>query len=161
MIDYENIRKVVCKGLKDYIQRPVIRQNQVAEIPEYPYVSYTITTLASENKGTYGQYDGGIQAKPLTQIWSITAQSDNDIECMSLISKCREWLDNVGTIYLNDNNVVVRWVGNITNRDNILTTDYEYRKGFDVTFAIADVVESKIETIENVEMNINGEQGGE
>ena len=134
MIDYENMRNIVAKGLKDYLQCPVIRSNQNIEPPAYPYVSYTITTLASENKGTYGEYGDGQDRKPTTQTWSITAQSDTSGEDVTLIMKAREWLERVGSQYLNDNNVIVQSVGNVSNRDNVLTMEYEYKHGFDVVF---------------------------
>ena len=140
MIDFERPRKLTAKGLKDYVERPVISQNQDKEPPEYDYLSYTITTLAGENKGTYGIHADGTQTKPFTQIWSISSHSDNEIRSANLAFKAREWFDNVGTTYLNDNGIIVQSVGSITNRDNLLETGYEYKKGFDVVFAIEDVV---------------------
>lgn len=140
MIDYENMRNIVVKGLKDYLQCPVIRTNQNEEPPKYPYVSYTITTLASENKGTYGEYSDGQDRKPITQTWSITAQSDKSGEDIDLIIKAREWLERVGSQYLNDNNIIVQSVGNVSNRDNVLTMEYEYKHGFDVVFWLFDTV---------------------
>ena len=39
MIDNENLRLNVVKGLKSFLQIPVIRGNQNAEPPKYPYFS--------------------------------------------------------------------------------------------------------------------------
>ena len=50
---YDKLRETVVKGLKDYLNVPVIRGNQNAEPPDYPYVSYNITTLESANNGTW------------------------------------------------------------------------------------------------------------
>ena len=151
MIDYENMRKIIVKGLKDYLKCPVIRQNQNAEPPSYPYVSYTITTLASENNGTYGVYSDGYDRKPITQIWSISAQSDKSGEDVDLIVKAREWFEHLGSQYLNDNDVIVQSTTSITNRDNILTMEYEYKHGFDVVFWLFDTVESKTKTTDTIE----------
>lgn len=162
VIDYENMREIVVKGLKDYLQRPVIRQNQNAEPPAYPFISYTITTLAGENNGTYGEYENGMQIKPVVQIWSISANSNNDMEAVLLASKAREWLDNIGTVYLNDNGVIVQSVGSITNRDNLLTIGYEYKKGFDVFFTIEDVIDGlKLNDgeIDTYKISVEGEYG--
>ena len=86
-------------------------------------------------------------------------QSDNDAQCVDLAIKARGWFDNIGTTYLNDYNVIVEAVGGVTNRDNFITIDYEYRKGFDVTFWLLDVVEDATtettETIESFEVRIN------
>lgn len=151
MIDYDNLRTTVVTGLKKYLNCLVIRSNQNAEPPPYPYVSYTVTTPMTANNGTYGEYEDGKARKPVACIWSITVQSDDDLECVTLVNKAREWLDYVGTVYLNDNNVIVQSVGVITNRDNVLTVEYEYRKGFDVVFWLFDEVDiPNKETIETL-----------
>lgn len=158
MIDYENMRVAIATGLKTYLNCPVIRSNQNKKPPSYPYISYTITTLMSENKGTYGEYKDGTARKPVTQTWSITALSDNDVECVKLANKAREYFDYAGTVALNDRGVIVQSVGGITNRDNVLTVEYEYRKGFDVVFWLFDEVEIGTEVIETVDIK---EIGGE
>ena len=140
MIDYENIRSVVAKGLREYLACPVVRSNQNEMPPDYPYISYTVTTPMSENKGTYGVCEDGTERKPFTQTWSISALSKDNAESVMLACKAREWLDRVGTTYLSDNNVVVQSVGSVTNRDNFLSVEYEYKNGFDVLFSLFDVV---------------------
>lgn len=154
MIKYDSVRETVVKGLKQYLGCPVIRSNQNVEPPKYPYVSYTVTTLANENKGTYGEYDDGMDRKQLKQTWSITAQSDVSSESVQLACKAREWLDHVGTMYLNDNDVVVERVTSVANRDNIISVEYEYKNGFDAVFVLFDEVERPhTDYVENVEMN--------
>ena len=154
MIDYENMRKTVVKGLKTYLNCPIIRSNQTAESPPYPYGSYTITTLMSENNGTYGEYDDEIVRKPVLCIWSITIQSDDNLESVVLANKARDWLDYVGTTYLNDNNVIVQSISNVTNRDNVLTIEYEYRHGFDCTFWCFDEIEHDVAVIDEANFNV-------
>ena len=154
MIDYENLRLTVAKGLKDYLGCPVIKSNQTAEAPPYPYVSYTFTTLMTENKGTYGEYEDGNARKPVNSIISVTAQSDDSIESVTLANKAREWLDYAGTVYLNDNGVIVQSVGTVTNRDNVLTVGYEYKNGFDAVFWLFDTIEKPApQVIEAVSFN--------
>ncbi len=161
MIDYKNIREAVCKGLKNYLKVPVIRNNQNKDPPSYPYVSYTVTTFSSANNGTYGEYEDGTDRKPVKQTWSITAQSDNNDESVTLAVKAREWLDHSGKLYLNDKNVIVEQVTNITNRDSIITVDYEYKNGFDVVFVLFDEIKlTDKEYIESVELK-GGKRNGE
>lgn len=148
MFDYETLRKNLVIGVSKYLGCPVIRSNQNEAPPSYPYVSYTITTLMNENKGTYGECEDGKARKPFTQIWSITVLSDNDSECVNLAVKAREWLDHVGKDYLNSKDIIVQSVGSITNRDNFLTAEYEYRKGFDFALWLYDEVRG-IAEIEN------------
>ena len=155
MIDYDGLRRAVVTGLKAYLGVPIVRSNQNEDMPPYPYISYTVTTLASANKGTYGKYADGVDRKPVTQTWSITALASDNTESVTLACKAREWLDYVGTTYLSDKKVDVQSVGNITNRDNFLTTGYEYRNGFDVFFWLYDEVGSPVENdgyIETVEL---------
>lgn len=142
MIDFDYIRQVVVTGLKKHLGCPVVKQNQNAEPPSYPYCSYMIPIPKKANKGTFGVYDDGIHRKECTQTWSITIQSEDDSECVRLASKANEWFDYVGLTYLNDNGIIVQSVGDITNRDNILTVDFEYRKGFDVVFWMHDEIEN-------------------
>lgn len=156
MIDYENMRRITVKGLKNYLGCPVIRNNQNEAPPDYPFVSYTVTTLMRANNGTYGEYSDDVYRKPTAQTWSITAQSDNNSESVNLISKAREWFDRAGTLYLNDNNVIVQSVGSITNRDNVLTVGYEYKNGFDVDFWLFETVEdTDTEIIETADISTN------
>jgi hypothetical protein len=143
MAKFEEMRATVASGLREYIGCPVVRSNQNEEMPSYPYCSYSITTLMSENKGTYGEYSDGIDRKPFTQIWSFSILSNDYSECVSLANKAHEWLDHIGTVYLNDNGVIVQSVGSVNNRDNLLTVEYEYRQGFDVVFWLMNEVESR------------------
>ena len=159
MIDYENIYNTVALGLSEYLKCPVIRSNQNKQVPEYPYISCTITMPKSENKGTYGVYSDGIDRKTFTQTWSITVIAKTHDESVSLALKASAWLDYVGTVYLHDNSVVVQSVGGITNRDNFITNGYEYRNGFDVLFNVVDEIDNNtletgaIDTV-NIQENV-------
>lgn len=152
MINFENIRNTVITGLENYLGCPVIRSNQNESPPHYPYLSYTVTTFMKENKGSYGLYEDNVERKPFTQTWSITVQSNNNSECLSLVNMAHEWLDLVGKTYLSDNGVIVQSVGSITNRDNFLTSEYEYRNGFDVVFWLMNEVERTTEEIETAKL---------
>ncbi len=155
MIDLQGTGSVIVKGLKDYLSIPVIRSNQTGEPPPYPYMSYTITSLAADNNGTWGKYEDEKDRKPMTQTWSITVQSDNAMEAMELTLKARDWLDHVGILYLNDNHIIVQSVTSVSNRDNMITIEYEYRNGFDVVFWFlneTDDVTTETGYIETVEL---------
>lgn len=141
MVDIENLRLTVAKGLKEYLGCPVIRSNQNAPPPAYPYISYTITTPMSENKGTYGIYSDGKARKPVTTTISYTALSDDSTESLTLANKARTWLDFFGRVYLSDRGVVVQSVTSVSNRDNVLTVEYEYKNGFDCIFFGVDEIE--------------------
>lgn len=153
MIDLDAIRLTVVKGLRDYLGIPVIRSNQTGEPPNYPYLSYTIINPARDNGGTWGKYDDGKDRKPITQTWSVTVQSDNASEALENIMKARDWLDHIGTVCLNDNRIIVQSLTGISNRDNMIMIEYEYRNGFDVVFWLlneTDNVDSETGYIETV-----------
>lgn len=154
MVDIETLRKVVASGLKDYLKCPVIRSNQNAKTPRYPYCSYTVTTVASENDGTYQEHEDGVARKGVNTILSITVQSDDNAESVTLAQKARDWLQYAGSTYLNDNGIIVQAVTSITNRDNVLTVEYEYRNGFDCIFWGYDKVGlPNLETIDAAEID--------
>lgn len=155
MIDFEKMRLTVAKSIKEYLQIPVIRTNQNAEPPKYPYIGYTVTTLMKTNNGTYGEFtettDGKnvkVYRKEFQQIWSFTAYSDDDLQSKTLAMQLYDFLDKIGALQLAEQEIVIQRIENITNRDNLLTIDYEYRNGFDVTFAfmneITDITEEQI-----------------
>ena len=167
MIDYDKVRGIIAKGLKNHLQVPVIRSNQNNNPPAYPFISYTITTLESQNKGTWQEYEDGTQRKAILQTWSISALSDDNSESVTLALKAREWLDRSGTVYLNDNDVIVQSVGGVTNRDNFLTVEYEYKNGFDCFFWLYDeesaepIDEGEIKTVSINEQTIESKDYNE
>lgn len=140
MLNTEETREIVAAGLRKYLGCEVVRTNQTAEMPAFPFLGYNITTLASANKGTYGEYEDGKARKPVLQTYSFTAHSDDYTKAVELASKARAWLDYVGTQYLNDNDVVIRSVGNVTDRSNLLTSGYIYSYGFDCFIEMYDEI---------------------
>lgn len=158
MIDNSLLRKTVIKGLRDFLKVEVIKENQNAEPPNYPYISYNVITLESSNNGTYGVYKDGVERLPVKQTWSINIMAEDDAESIMLASKARDFFNLYGTQYLNDNEVIVESVTGITNRDNLISIDYEYKNGFDVVFWCMSECKRDIEVIESINIedyNIN------
>lgn len=162
MIDYRTIETLIVNGLQDWLTSqgyncPVVLANQVSPIPNYPYISYTITSpLVSNDKG-YCVASDGTKYKPVTQIWSFTVQSDDDVEAPTVAMQAYDWFTVTGLEYLGDNGISVQRVGNINNRDNLLTIEYEHRNGFDVTFLLINSVSDNTGTIEEVITTANRE----
>lgn len=160
MIKHRKNEIVVVDGLKAYLstaQRPceVVRQNQVQAAPCYPYVSYTVSTPLSEHKGTYCKAPDGTLYRDILQTWSFTVQSDDQDEALELGMKMYDYFSAVGLTLLNDNAITVRRVTSLTQRDNLITIQYEYRNGLDVVFGLMyeitpdqQMSEDVIETIE-------------
>ena len=150
MINYRQIEKIISEGLKTHLGCEVIMANQNSPIPKYPYVSYTVVTPKKANNGTYGEWEDGVKRKEVQQIWSFTVQAATDTESKVIALSAQDYFGDIGYLYLSDNGIAVQLLGNITCRDNFITTGYEYRNGFDVTFALADEI-AKNEDDENAE----------
>lgn len=145
MIDHRAIEVTIVNGLQEWLSKkgyncPVIMANQAVPIPPYPYIAYTVTSLVSGNMKTYGIEQDGTRAKPVVQIWSFTVQSADSTEADMVAMEAYDWFMLSGNVYLSDNGIVAQRVGGITNRDNLLSIEYEYRRGFDVEFLLVDEI---------------------
>lgn len=140
MIDYKKIRNIVVECLKEHTGVEVVLANQDTRIPDYPYISFTVTSPIIANNGTYGRYDDGYDRKPVKQIWSITVQSKTLDEAQITAQKAFDFFDRFYE-ELSENDISVVQLGNISSRDNFLTTGYEYRCGFDVTFGLMNEID--------------------
>ena len=146
MIDYRETEKIIVNGLQEWLKskgydRPVIRSNQTAPVPDYPYLSYTITTAVMADMKGYSIAEDGTRYKPFAQVWSFTAQAESAVDSFELAMLAYDWFALTGNTYLNDNNIVVQRVGNINNRDNLITIEYENRHGFDVEFTLTHILD--------------------
>ena len=151
MVDLKSMRTAIAKGLKEYLSIPVIRGDQTAEQPAYPFCSYTITTAQGKNDGTYQQHEDGIDRLYVTSIWSFSFLSEDFDESVMLASKAREWFLNSGQVWLSDHEITVQSATAINNRDNILTVEYERKNGFDVVFYVYDEAPSIAQTAGYIE----------
>ena len=143
MVDFSTIRDHITAMIKGHLNIEVIRVNQNAPPPDYPYIGYTVTTLMKANNGTYSEYvenDVRVYCKEFQQIWSFTVYSADDLQSKSIAIALYDYLDSIGSVELAENGIVIQKIGDITNRDTLLTIDYEYRNGFDVTFAFMNEI---------------------
>lgn len=155
MIDYAKIRNTVVELLKAHTGYEIVLANQAAHIPAYPYISFTVTSPMIANNGTYGRYDDGYDRKPITQVWSFTAQAKTTDEAAIAAHKAHDFFDRFYNV-LSDNEIVVTRLGNIANRDNFLTVNYEYRCGFDVTLGLMNEIDrSELNEGEITDVTIN------
>lgn len=148
MIDYRQIETQIVENLQDWLSSkghecPVVMANQTAPIPAYPYISYTITTAVSSNQKGYSIAADGTRYKELVQTWSFTAQSDDDVEAAQVAMLAYDWFALAGHTNMKENGIVAQRVGSITNRDNFITIEYEYRQGFDVDFLLMHTLDAE------------------
>ena len=93
----------------------------------------------------------GLVQNPEAVKVTVDEPNDDNSESVTLACKAREWLDRLATAYLNRNDVIVQSVSSVTNRDNLLTTGYEYKNGFDVVFWLFDVIDNMADFAEYID----------
>ena len=146
MINFRQNEILIVDSLQSWLTSkgyncPVIMANQAIPAPPYPYLSYTVTSPVVSDTAHYSVATDGTRFKSLEQIWSFTVQSDDDTEAMNIALLAYDWFALTGNTYLSDNDIIALRVGNVTNRDNLLTIEYEYRRGFDVNFSLLHTLE--------------------
>lgn len=164
MIQQAAINQTMLRMLEEYTGLVVVPSNTTKKMPAYPFISYTIINTSTK-KGTYSvateieNVDGeevqtNTRYMPLLQKWSFTIQSDNDAEAQHFALLCKDFFECAKYQELADCDIIVADVGDITPRDNMLTIEYEYRKGFDVSIRLNNVtVDTENVTIETVTIN--------
>lgn len=155
MIPQATIQQAMLSRLEKYIGCQCVPSNTTKQMPAYPYVSFSVIHTETQ-KGTYAEViENGAKVlfKPLLQKWSFTAQSEEDAEAMHIAMLIADFFAEAGRLELEDNGIIVADVGAITPRDNLLTIDYEYRKGLDITLRFNNVIDMPTEAIEKVTVN--------
>lgn len=146
-------QRAMLSMLEEYAGCVCVPSNTTKKMPAYPYISFTVINTAAR-KGTYAkatdETGADVLYMTLLQKLSFTAQSDNDAEALEIAMRISDFFAEAKRVELEDIGIVVADVGAITPRDNLLTIEYEYRKGLDVTLrhnnVIADPTTETIET---------------
>lgn len=151
MIQFEEMREIVSKGLREYLGIQIIRSNQTADAPAYPYGTYNATTIAGKNNGTWQQHEDGIDRLLVRSIWSFSFLSADYDESVALAIRALEWFQRTGRAWLSEHGITVQSTTDINNRDNILTVKYERKNGFDVVFYVYNEVKNLTDTTGTIE----------
>ena len=152
MMDVKSLQREMLRLLEDYTGCKVVQANTTKQMPNYPYISYSILNVDTR-KGTYSAHTGtkiveGIEtpvnmlSMPASIKYSFTVQSDDDVEALIHSISIKDFFEESKRQELADIGLIVSDVGGITPRDNMLTIEYEYRKGLDVTLSLNNVMES-------------------
>lgn len=149
LIDLDTEPYIVTQ-LERYTGCTVVLSNQTAPVPHYPYISYTITTPVHQVGGTYCMKEG-IYYQPMLQTWSFTVHSDDSRKCQQLGMKMYDFFARAGREALYQNQIAVSRKTDLMQRDNLLTVQFEYRCGMDVTFRLMHQLEVHESTIEQEE----------
>lgn len=137
--------------LENYVHCPVALTNQTAPAPKYPYISYTVTTPVQHTGGTYCMQDG-IYYQPMLQTWSFTAHADDSSTCQRTGMRMYDFFARAGRQALYQKQIAVSEKTDLIQRDNLLTIQFEYRCGMDVTFRLMHRLEVHESVIEQAVM---------
>lgn len=143
----------IVRKLEEYAGCTVVLTNQTAPVPPYPYISYTVITPVHSVEGTYCMRDG-IYYQPMLQTWSFTAHSDDSRSCQKTGMRLYDFFARAGRQDLHRKQIAVDSKTNLTSRDNLLTVQFEYRCGMDVTFRMMHLLEVEEENIEQADLRI-------
>ena len=124
--------------MEKYCGCPFVPSNTTKEMPPYPYVSFSLIRDKLLG-GTYSEGEKLYKALDLT--YSFTVQAKSEQEAQIIAMKARDYLDEVGRLNLQEAGVVINNLTGITSRDNLLTIEYEYRRGFDAVIAVFNEID--------------------
>lgn len=159
MIDFTSIRNIIISGLSDYLDVLVIDSSSVNEKPDYPYFSFTVTTSFSEefeNPKENSFYDDeNIYKEDGNITFSFKSLSNNTDESINNAIKAVKYFKLYGVDYLYENNISIKEVTNVENRNALMIEVYEVTNGFDVIFRVESNLIKDIINIEDVNVDIN------
>ena len=148
MFDLNSYNRIICEGIQSELSLICVKSNITSHIPKYPFISFTVTAIDYKSR-TYSD-DGKNRYKPVEVKYSFTVNSDNDNECFELCRKLHDWFESA--VYLKDKNISITGISGINNRDNMLTIEYEYRKGFDCVLNVMNYLEGNVENVDKFEV---------
>lgn len=153
MIEIKAKQKIMLSMLETHTGCKFVPANTTKNMPAYPYVSFSVINV-NTRKGTYSQA-GSALYMPAQVKYSFTVQSDDDAEALMLAMSVKDFFEEGKRQALADNGIIVADVGGITPRDNLLTIEYEYRKGLDVTLSFNNIIAESADTGEISNITIN------
>ncbi|MDF2657765.1 MAG: hypothetical protein K0Q94_556 [Paenibacillus sp.] len=145
MLELATIRNTVIDGLYAKLSRPVIRSDSDGDVPEYPYVAYSITSPYIDSYGhdaeRWFNVPGGIGVERIKHIecaFSFSAYAEDEDDAQTLCLKIIEHFMREARDDLRDAGVVVVNISGVQNRSVLLVEHYERRWGVDVRFRVVD-----------------------
>lgn len=159
-----NIRNKIIEKMTDELGVPVIQSNQTEDRPRYPFVTYTIISSNTPEKGT-GNYLQEVISSSSTPFKndiretlelqpqffiSFTAYAEKDFEAENTARKLYDLLKFQLYYFLRSIDVTVIEIKNFGNRSVLEVDEYERRCGFDVRFRTSHQIERTVETVEKI-----------
>lgn len=166
---YKEIRNSIVKGLYEYLQYPVVPTDNNQKKPDYPFVSYKFTTIFRGQGGhnliadiipsedPNFEYDIEVTHQEQPQmVLSVSTYSLDEVEAYELAIKAKNWFRFQDHDFLKVNSIVVVGTSALQDRTIHIVDNYERKAGFDITLRTVSEQKKVIETIEKVNIEMEG-----
>ncbi|UPW82326.1 hypothetical protein [Lysinibacillus sp. Ag94] len=138
----------------------IIRADQPGDLPKLPYATYKVI---GDRKGV-GQEDVSHINKPDALSETRTQERNSTISfniygtshdnAYEVATQLRKWFEWGGSLFLEDINVAVVDLTDVTNRTTFLLDSYDEKWGFDVIIRYLDIDEHDVDYFDKVEYEI-------
>ncbi|AUS87032.1 hypothetical protein LBYS11_12130 [Lysinibacillus sp. YS11] len=152
--------KLIRKQLSDDTDLTIIRADQTGDIPKLPYATYKVI---GDRKGV-GQVDVSHVNKPdalsETRIQernatiSFNTYGTSHDNAFEVATQLRKWFEWRGSLFLDEINVAIVNLTDVTNRTTFLLDSYDEKWGFDVIIRYLDIEEHDIDYFDKVEVEM-------
>ena len=152
--------KLIRKQLSDDTDLTIIRADQTGDIPKLPYATYKVI---GDRKGV-GQEDVSHFNKPdslsETRIQernatiSFNTYGTSQDNAFEVATQLRKWFEWRGSLFLDEINVAIVNLTDVTNRTTFLLDSYDEKWGFDVIIRYLDIEEHDIDYFDKVEVEM-------
>lgn len=174
----KRIRLELHRHMDKHFGTSVIWSDRASTVLNKPYATIKVISTNPEFVDTRDDYrweDGDrikYQVRYYKQILSVTVYQEDDqreinMDSMKLSNEIRRWFEIYGKIILEQLDVVLVEVGNVSDRTTFLVDSYDYKRGFDVTLRMTQTDDHinyyqendthKYDIIETVEVTPKGE----
>lgn len=157
MIQFETIRKVMIEGLSGALGVRVIEIDGTNKVPAYPFLTYTF----SDEGGVRGHMAMTLEDDKMVHTGDVTlsvtfqSYAQDRLGAVILANQARDWFMTAGRRLLKDEvNTVVVTVGESSNTDIQISTEWERRNGFEIELRTKNVIIEEYTPIETV--NVEG-----
>lgn len=164
MLNLTAFRNAIVSNLYAKLTRPVIRVDQDGDIPEYPYVTYSISSPYLDLYGHDAERRLPVTDEVLIEykktievVLSFSCYSEDEDEAQDLCLRIVEHFMREDRDNLRDSGIVVVGISDAQNRSVLLVEHYECRWGIDVRFRLIDRSLNTVDYIEAVEIKKEGD----
>ncbi|MBD5430141.1 hypothetical protein [Lactobacillus sp.] len=130
--DHKLIIYILGQMIKRLCNCPLIYESQTLNQEKYPFFTYNFISLEEDLT-----FDWQKEHQPYKAQFQVDAYSDNPLDAEELILKLWEGLKSSQyRIFFTQADITPQTLGNTSNRTALVTGNYQYRFGFDVTFSL-------------------------